>query len=975
MPELDQTPEQQADAMAGSGLRTVMNRALPKSARDIQKEVTPIKLGEDAEGEYNALNPGMRYIDPENNVRTKPWTVTGEDDYEQVPEGAQYKDPEGNLRTKPAYEDVDFTTHTLYNMAVNDKERRKIVERSYPKANIKQDPSGDFVAYDEDGKRYKPRRFLGKTGSLQDLGPAVAAGALPTAGAAFGEVTAGPLGAAGGAIVGQGFNDAMLQLAGVYDRSPGEEIVEAGKAGLTAGAGSVVGRGLGAATGAAGGIKGLAEGGLPKAANYFLGTDPEGLQMATGLAERGVQVPPSGYAKEAPHIQNIVEVFDPAFRTQKPLLQSATEHYEKEGGGLLRDLGISDAGSLVKPEASVELRPVGEALLSKARQASSEADAELERRIAEARTSRVPAPNLQQAAEESRRAAQTLIDQGYRDIQNTADQGVRQSGAQRNTGDLWEMIGTQLQTVRRATQERASGMYRQADELAGTHLPNSEGLAQIANEFAEQLPEEFERNQPAIVRQLRAMAGERDENGNWIREPIPPTFGMLHNLRSQIRSNADFYRLNSDIKNGTYKYFAARVNEVLHDEHAVPELRAAAQQLDRADRFYRENMRIYEANQIKAIMKGLESGEPADPKNLFKTVVKEGHSDLINRIREMVGPNLWAGVRAADIDEMFSASRTASPGIIDGREFSRQIVDRYRSGLLDAVHGQEVGSRMLRQAEALGQLDGKIDVAVRPGDRLSEVIARARETAEAAKAQAKQDPLGTLNRDLNRMRMEYRKAKSERMKGDPLGFLYEPKVGAVDAAERILGNEDLLLAAAGRFGPDSVEFEMLKRAAAQRVLQGTLTPSKNLAKMSPETQRILFPGTTLEQMQTLAKEMDFLMSSRAAQDTAKSMAAVSKVEHPWTSILGRTASFIPGPVRLDPVGRAILTKYYALWQKLTSNPAFLRWLEKGLKGDDTARETARQAVQKFTGAGGAAGAGVAQAGFQATGGPEPVEVQ
>lgn len=968
--ELDQTPEQQSDAMAGSGLRTVMNRALPKAAREVQKEVMPVKIGSD--DDYEALNPGMRFIDPEGNVRTKAWTVTGEDDYDQVPEGAQYKDPEGQLRTKPAYENVDFTTHTLYNMAVNDKERRKIIERSYPKANIRQDPTGDFIAVDEDGKRYKPRRFLGKTGQLQDLGPAVAAGAAPTAGAIFGEVTGGPLGAAGGGMVGQGFNDAMLQLAGVYDRSPGEEIMEAGKAGLVAGGGSMVGRGLGAATGAAGGIKGLAEGGLPKAANYFLGTDPAGLEQAISLADRGVQVPPSGYAKEAPHIQNIVEVFDPAFRTQKPLLESAVAHYEKEGSNLLGDLGIKDAGSLSKPESAVELRPVGEALLSKAREASGAADAELERQIAAARGGLVPAPNLQKAAEESRRAAQTLIDQGYRDIQTTADQAVQLSGARRNSGDLWEMIGTKLQAVRRATQERASGMYRQADDLAGTHLPNSEGLAQIANEFAEQLPEEFERNQPALVRQLRAMAGARDENGNWIREPIPPTFGQLHNLRSQIRSNADFYRLNSDIKNGTYKFFAKRVDEVLHDENARPELRAAAQQLDRADRFYRENMRIYEANQIKAVMKGLESGEPADPKNLFKTVVKEGHGDLINRIREMVGPNLWSGVRAADIDEMFAASRTATPGVIDGREFARQIVDRYRSGLLEAVHGPEVGSRLLRQAEAIGQLDGKLDIPVRPGDQLGEVIRNARDVAKAAKAQAKQNPLAILNRDVVRMRNEWRRAKSERLRADPLGFLYDPKIGAVEAAERILNNEDLLLAAAGRFGPDSVEFEMLKRAAAEKVLKGTLTPGKNLAKMSPETQRILFPGTTLEQMQTLAKEMDFLMSSKAGQDTAKSMAAVSKVEHPWSSILGRGAGFVPGVVRFDPLGRAILTKYYAFWQKLTSNPAFLRWLEKGLKGDNVARETARQAAQKYMQGGGAMGAGTAEAGFQATGGPEEV---
>jgi len=61
---------------------------------------------------------------------------------------------------------------------------------------------------------------------------------------------------------------------------------------------------------------------------------------------------------------------------------------------------------------------------------------------------------------------------------------------------------------------------------------------------------------------------------------------------------------------------------------------------------------VFEAQQIKAIMRGLEAGEPADPGNLFKTVVKEGHTDLTNRIRGMVGPNLWAGVQAADLREI-----------------------------------------------------------------------------------------------------------------------------------------------------------------------------------------------------------------------------------------------------------------------------------------------------------------------------------
>jgi hypothetical protein len=56
-----------------------------------------------------------------------------------------------------------------------------------------------------------------------------------------------------------------------------------------------------------------------------------------------------------------------------------------------------------------------------------------------------------------------------------------------------------------------------------------------------------------------------------------------------------------------------------------------------------------------------------------------------------------------------------------------------------------------------------------------------------------------------------------------------------------------------------------------------------------------------------------------------------------------------------------------------NNPAFLRWLEKGLKGDDGARETVREAVQrvlnepetqKRLGRAGATGAGIGQSQYQ-----------
>ena len=1000
MAEPEQTPEQQSDALAGAGLRTIAKRALPRGTQ-LPEEEKPADVTDEAS--YGAVKPGKQFRDPEGNVRTKAFEVTDDASYDAVPEGAQYLDPEGNTRTKPNYQEVDFTAHTLYNMAVNDKERRKALERSYP-GKVKQDTTGEFYVEEDDGTRRKPRRFADPKAGYLQTGAIMAAGAAPTIGAAGGEI-AGALagsavapgpgtfagavggGAAGGAA-GQGFNDLVLQLAGVYDRSGAEEVKELGVAGAMGGAGSAAGRAIASASPA---IRGYAKTGFPGAVAGFLGAEKEGLDTAVGLAQKGVLVPPSGWAKESPHIQNIVEVFDPAFHTQKPLLQSATAHYEKTGKEILGELGVKDVKSLTEPIEAVPTQKAGEAVkgyrdraLAESKAADDKMRAALDARRAELQGG-VPVAmarreELNRAAEESRRAAQALIDQGYQDIRQTADAAARVSGAGGNGGELWDMVGARLTAVRRGLQERATTMYRQADELAGGHLPNTAGLPELAEQFANQLPEEFQRNQPGLVRQLREMAGETDpQTGAVIRAPTQPTFGQLHNLRSQIRQSTDFYRLNSDIRNGTYKFFAGRVDQALRDVTSVPELAPAVEQLNRADRFYRENMPVFEANQIKAVMRGLESGEPADPQKLFDAVVKEGHTDLTNRIREMVGPNLWAGVQAADMRQLLQSSRGLVEGEIDANAFTRQVLDRHRSGVLEAVHSRDVSQRLLQQARHVAMMEGKLPMTVRPGDTLSEVISRAKVAADAAKEAARQDPLKTLKIEMRRIEREHAQEAAklrQQRRTDPLGFLYDPTTGAAEAVNKILGNEDLMLAAAARFGEQSTEFEMLRQVYAQRILQGTLQPGAKLAKISPEIQAVMFPGVTLDQMQLLAKEMDFLMSGKGMDAGAGlSMSATAKVEHPPIGSLRGLAARVPvlGPAVTEPIARAALGGYYGMIRKLTTQPGFLRWVQKGLKGDDAAREVVRAQVQKAMQRGGAVGAGAGEATMQVNDAPQQLE--
>ena len=948
-------------------------------------EEKPVKITGDAD--FDALAPGRRFLDPTGKLRTKPYTIKNDSDFEALPEGANFVDPAGQLRQKPKYEGIDFTAQTLYNMAVNDKERKRALERSYP-GRVKELPDNQgFYVEEPDGTLRKPKGFTEAPGST------VAGAAVPVLGSIAGEIGGGLFGAptgpgalvsavAGGAVggaAGQTFNDAIMQLAGVYDRSGGEQAMETGLSAVAGGAGTAIGRGI-SAVGPQ--IKGAVRSLLPKGVAHLLGAEPEAAATAASLAEQDVLVPPSAWMKEAPHVQNIVEVLDPAFRTQKPIVRSMTNYYEKKAGEFLESIGVKDIKSVVSPEAEPSTRAAGEALLRKTTQESKQADEALEAALAKRKTeltatvpetAKAGQQEVLRTAEQARKAAQALIDNGFQDIEGSVKQAVDFSKSGHNGGDLWKAVGDKLQLVRRGIMERHNLWYNQADEAAGGILPNTEGLPQVAKDFLSQLPQEFKTNYPSIVRQIEGLAEKTSPQGEVVKEQTMPTWGQLHNLRSQLRQNVDWYKLPADLKDGSYKFFERHINDILHDPNAPQELQLASRLLDATDRSYGENMAVFRAKNIKAVMDGLRAGEPGDPKALFDAIVREGHSDLTKKVLDLVGPNLAAGVRAADVQSMLDASRSLVPGQVDGMKFANEVLKRYRDDMLTPIHGESMSGKLLSQAQKIAALNGKIDVQALPGDTAMDVIARARVQGELAKEAARADPLQMLKKEMQKIERDHAKEvarmKRERQ-ADPLGFLYNPTVGANEAVERILNNEDLIIASASKFGPQSPEFELMRQVWAQRVLMGSLNVGEKLAKVSPEVQQIMFPGITLSQMQTFAKNMDFLLSSKGAAGRAgQSIMATEAVEHPFGRFIGRGGTFLPKIPGADFGARAALTKYYAFITKMASNPGFIRWIERGLNGDAAARELTKQELTRAMQRGGAMGAGIGESLVQ----PSPME--
>jgi hypothetical protein len=626
-------------------------------------------------------------------------------------------------------------------------------------------------------------------------------------------------------------------------------------------------------------------------------------------------------------------------------------------------------------------------------------------------TQQATGKKLVEDAATAQKHAEAVVQSGFTEIRRMADEGMKVANAGHNSGRLWWNVGESIQKMRQGIAARGKIMYDAADAAAGEHLPDSSDLPELAAKLLEELPVGFEGRLPNLATQIKNLAGipkpeiaplkQRisqiqidlarakikpgsdtaalqqelvglrqqllDANTSpWIKEPQQPTFGQLHNLRSEARASYGRLDLTPTTKDGIYKLFGNRINAVLENPGAVPELKNAAKLLRDADTYWRENMGKLNDTRIQAVLDGMEAGLPADPQVLFNVLFKEGRSDLTRYVMDKVGPNLVAGLRAADVTDMLTSSKSlAGPDVIDGGIFAREVESRYRSGMLELVHGPQMSAKLIKQAQYVRAIAGKMDIPVVPGDTALDAITRARAAATVAKEAGEKDPLATLQKDMEQIERDHARELQQMHSTDSLGFLYNPTVGAHAALDKITGNPDLLIAAAGRFGIDSEPWRLIKEYAVQQLFTGQTQPGKVIKKLSPEVFNLIFPGVERGDMLLLAKESEMLFASKAFKDTSKSMMAQAAVEHPLSGALGKAAGFLPHIPPVDAAARSALGAYFRMVTHLSSNLPLMKFVMKGLKGDEQGREMAKQAVQNWMRRGGAIGAGVGEAEFQA----------
>lgn len=961
--------------------------------------------------DYDRVPRGRAYLDPQGQRRFKP--IADESDYASIPEGAEYADPEGNIRTKPKYEGIDFTPQTLFDIAHSDKGRRMALEKFYP-GKVRDDPEGGFFIEDEGGKLRKPGRgFNAATGLVASE---AIPGVLATLGSLFGgavgtavepgggTVLGGAGGGYAGGYAGQRINDIFAQIAGVYDPEGGEE--NARLAGVSGMAGDVGGRAVSAiAPTVKQGAQAVGRG-ASKTVNKFLGTSAEKLETGIpiaefgeipgagpfGLSKPGTAVSPSAMFESSPHLTNVAEILQQKFDKSDTYLVNAERFMDKRAKDILahKDIGAL-VESIVHPKAAVPTEEAGWLLKRSAEAKALERSVEHDRELAEALANRRSAvqdkykPDIEKyrgrnesivvTAEQAKKSANDLVQQGFRDIEKQADDAMKVAQVGYNSGDLWRVVAESFVKLRRSISSRADKMYGDAKSAGAGIVPSgSADLAGEARSLLEKLPEGFESMHPSIVRRISEMAGTIDKKtGELIKPPVVADWTELHELRTKLRQDIKWNDLSSDVRNGEMKFLEGKINNVLHDVENNPELKDASQLLRMADGFYRENMGPLNDRQLKTLVKALETGGvQADPKALLGIAIRDGRTETANVIKKTVGPQVWDAMRAADVKEMLAQSQQIGTREFDGVAFARQVLDRKKNGVLGVLHGESGATRLEQQAAYIDKLRGKLPVEPRPGDTANDIILRARATAADAEAKAATDPLKLMQIEMKKVESATKKEFATRQaageQADPLAFLNNATVGAHEAMKKLMGDPDLIVAAARAFpgGEKSPEFQLLRQAWTENFMREShLDPGGKLAKTSEAVQTLMFPGVLLEDMHMLAKEMKLLMSGHTMQggDVAGGMMAQAAVENPYgrASGLGKLAK----PMKVVPFAnfgmRAALTAYYNTVRGVLTSPSTLRWLRKGLQSRDSVeRESARAELRAAIQRGGAMGAGAGE---------------
>lgn len=699
--------------------------------------------------------------------------------------------------------------------------------------------------------------------------------------------------------------------------------------------------------------------------------DPEKTAVIDDITAKGGRVPIEQWAPTATYLGRLTQIakgwgYD-------PVKEAGVPFYEREAGQILGNLGVGDAdrSGLTKATSAVPLAPAGEAAVGGATKIIGDATNELNRKVDNFKTGEIGPATRQArerardisteqntlvfAADQAREQANRAVQQGFTEINRDLDAALAAPEAQ--TGTLMRAAEGRLRDLRQQVGRYFRGQYDAADEAAAGHYPDATGLAPWARGMLDALLPPVRAQYPREVELLTRLApaeeaaaptGLLDQFGRpTMREPTPAepiTFGQLHELRNWVRHVVDWDDLAAGPKQGVLKLVEREINQVLHDQEASPELQTAARMLDATDREYGQVIPRFKDTVVRQIVRSGTAAAPENAAKLASMVITEGNTERIGMIRDMVGPEVWRQVQAADLRSIVAHSLDQT-GQFDMQAFAKKIMERSNLGMLQPTYGPEAAN-LIRQARRVQQTTGRFDAEVLPGDTVTTLLQRADNAIQRAEMLAEQDPIGLLKQHVKKVEGEAEQMKKEgqtAIEKNPLTDLLD--LPAEKATQRIFANPDLLRSAQEQFGPASPEFTLLRQTWARQFLQRDIDSVRNMpaefAEHSRDVQQALFPGTSLDDMIRLTKEMK-VMFPKGEDATSIGMSGMAMLFNP------SNASFMPHWARAlmkampaQAIARATVGMSLGKVADIATSPALMRFVTRGLTGTPVQQDAAR----------------------------------
>lgn len=674
---------------------------------------------------------------------------------------------------------------------------------------------------------------------------------------------------------------------------------------------------------------------VKKALSWIFEIDPEKAATAAEVAKRGQAVAPGGYMK-APRLQRNVDLarsfhYDPMEKGAQETVQAGAQG-ALEKSGLTPEEATAERARLAKVEKP-DPEAAGEAIKGAARADRVAAASELNARIGEVRAgAEATGRKAQEAHARDLATNKAILARTEKEIDQELEAGWKKVQAIREIRDpklLSEAMAGTVQAMRRRVMDQAESRYALADRFAGGEKIPVTGARVVAKDFIEQLPEDLQRNMPALMKTLSEM-----ETGEM-------TFGQLHYLRSQLRDLGylDNEKLPPSFRRGPFKHLANVVDHIIHDQKDNPALSLAAKALDSADAYYAKEMARFKDATVQGFVDNLKAGMPPDPVAIARQVVQAGanHSSRLREILNIAGPKVAEKIRSADYDDILRMSRHPLSGEIDTKELLAQVEARRKNGTLDLLWGKEAARTIEREVRKLAARAGDIPIERLPPDQFAAALTQANALGDRIKELAKVNPVKMMEDALKEGQNQAKaltKGFKEAQKEDILGGLANPKVMATHAAEQLLKTENtpMLEAAIMRWGENSEAVQRLRQFAIEKTLAPVLRGEdpvqliQHFAGMTRKQIDLLFPKGMADDLIQMVKELKTMYGDK-----------------PRT-----VPAFAAGEILDQDLKKGGLRQYYRITMAwAVTHPTFVRSMAAMVKQGGVYREEAKRELDSL----------------------------